>query len=580
MPQKTLSGATKQAGGRKVAFSGKKKKDQLRMKRQKKAGLPISPAGDDASEGEPELLGHRVLRINDMGNPGGRNTKYALAFQQQTKEEIDETKRRVRIPYKFLGEEALYLIRDTDPLEIPRRPSWEQNWSREKLDANENKYFQEFTRKLMKAHPSLSYFELNLETWRQLWRVLEMSDILLLIADVRYPLVHIPLSLLKYIYELGKRVIIVLNKVDLVCAELTASWITFLEKEHPGVKVVPFASYAGCKTVGKRGRGKMRSPLHSCLALLTAVRSVLGQELCDKVDLSPWETKIREDCEVHVDQADDEGKLEVGEVVDQESVALFSGLQEGLFLTLGMLGHPNVGKSSLFNALMGKKVVSVSRTPGHTKHFQTIFLTKKLRLCDCPGLVFPTTHPRELQVISGSFPIAQLRTPLAAVEYVAQRIHIERILRLPKMDDDEPAWSAFEIAESWAEKRGFITAKTGRPDVNRAANHILRMVLDGRTLCVAFRPPKEENSIQPDKQLVNKILEIRDAKLKALFDMDENDGSDVDSVEFGCEGIDDEESEDDTGDHASSRKGGSSSGAGKIANRFAVLGADDEDDNE
>jgi len=33
----------------------------------------------------------------------------------------------------------------------------------------------------------LSYVELNLETWRQLWRVLEMSDIILLIADIRYP---------------------------------------------------------------------------------------------------------------------------------------------------------------------------------------------------------------------------------------------------------------------------------------------------------------------------------------------------------------------------------------------------------
>ena len=32
----------------------------------------------------------------------------------------------------------------------------------------------------------MSYFELNLETWRQLWRVLEMCDILLLIVDVRY----------------------------------------------------------------------------------------------------------------------------------------------------------------------------------------------------------------------------------------------------------------------------------------------------------------------------------------------------------------------------------------------------------
>jgi hypothetical protein len=29
--------------------------------------------------------------------------------------------------------------------------------------------------------PSISYFELNLETWRQLWRVLEKSDLLLMI---------------------------------------------------------------------------------------------------------------------------------------------------------------------------------------------------------------------------------------------------------------------------------------------------------------------------------------------------------------------------------------------------------------
>ena len=33
----------------------------------------------------------------------------------------------------------------------------------------------------------LSYFELNLETWRQLWRVLEISDIILVIVDIRYP---------------------------------------------------------------------------------------------------------------------------------------------------------------------------------------------------------------------------------------------------------------------------------------------------------------------------------------------------------------------------------------------------------
>jgi len=47
---------------------------------------------------------------------------------------------------------------------------------------------------------------------------------------------------------------------------------------------------------------------------------------------------------------------------------------------------------------VGVKVVSVSRTPGHTKHFQTIFLTRNVRLCDSPGLVFPSVVARPLQV--------------------------------------------------------------------------------------------------------------------------------------------------------------------------------------
>lgn len=42
---------------------------------------------------------------------------------------------------------------------------------------------------------------------------------------------------------------------------------------------------------------------------------------------------------------------------------------------------------------------------------------------------------------------------------------------------------------AWAIKRGFRTAKTSRPDVYRAANNILRMALDGRTVCLAFYPP-------------------------------------------------------------------------------------------
>lgn len=71
----------------------------------------------------------------------------------------------------------------------------------------------------------LSYFELNLETWRQLWRVLEMSDIVLVIVDIRYPCLMFPPSLYDYVTQsLQKDMILVLNKIDLAPAPLVLAW--------------------------------------------------------------------------------------------------------------------------------------------------------------------------------------------------------------------------------------------------------------------------------------------------------------------------------------------------------------------
>ena len=57
---------------------------------------------------------------------------------------------------------------------------------------------------------------------------------------------------------------------------------------------------------------------------------------------------------------------------------------------------------------------------GHTKHFQTINVTRSVRLCDCPGLVFPSTAPKPLQVVMGSYPISQLREMFSVLQYVAR----------------------------------------------------------------------------------------------------------------------------------------------------------------
>ncbi|NXK15487.1 GNL1 protein, partial [Herpetotheres cachinnans] len=150
-------------------------------------------------------------------------------------------------------------------------------------------------------------------------------------------------------------------------------------------------------------------------------------------------------------------------------------------------GLPNAGKSSVLNALVGRSAVSVSRAPGRTRYFQTHFLTPRVRLCDCPGLVFPSHAPPALQVLAGVYPISQLQEPYSAVGFLASRLPLPLLLQL-RPPSAATGWTAWDICEAWAEKRGYKTAKAARNDVYRAANSILRLAADGR-LRLCLRPP-------------------------------------------------------------------------------------------
>uniref|UniRef100_A0A7S1TM16 G domain-containing protein n=1 Tax=Erythrolobus australicus TaxID=1077150 RepID=A0A7S1TM16_9RHOD len=175
---------------------------------------------------------------------------------------------------------------------------------------------------------------------------------------------------------------------------------------------------------------------------------------------------------------------------------------------VGMVGYPNVGKSSTINAIMGHKRVAVSATPGKTKHFQTFVLDDELVICDCPGLVFPNFSSSRAELLcNGILPIDHLREPIAPVELLVQRIPphaLEKAYSLKLSADSahidpntfalsgeqhrNPRELAIQLLVAYASARGYMSDH-GRADIQRAARILLKDYVTGRRVWYCHAPP-------------------------------------------------------------------------------------------
>ncbi|XP_073455014.1 guanine nucleotide-binding protein-like 1 [Aquarana catesbeiana] len=611
---------------RKKPFSSKQKKKQLQDKRERKRG-PLEAGRSESNSrsqsrerreentdtSDSESFRPQVRRLNQqpqVSKPGEKDydpNRYRLQFEKDSKDEIERRKKIAQekilesVPETELEVDIMKIYRPGSVLDFPKRPAWNYDMSKETVLSQEEKSFRDYLQKIYENHNprDLSYFDHNLETWRQLWRVLEMSDIVLLITDIRHPVLHFSPALYDYVtVDLERALIVVLNKTDLAPPSLVVAWKHYFQEMFPHVHVICFTSYPrhpeeeqDPSAVFKKRR-KRRRGWNVALGpnqLLQACEVITA----GKVDLSSWREKIERDTAAlcrpgsknddrEYKESDDGDAVLAQQVTDAELGAPSTERYKDGVLTIGCVGFPNVGKSSLINGLVGRKIVSVSRTPGHTKYFQTYFLTPTVRLCDCPGLIFPSLIDKQQQLLAGIYPIAQIQEPYTSVGYLSCRVPVPRLLNLT-YPEGEHGWTAWGICDAWAEKRGYKTAKAARNDAYRAANSLLRLAVDGR-LCLCMRPPgyscrKEAWEQHPDTLEMISLMQARgrpDSRSSSGGEEEEEISSSGEEEEERDRDADEEEdAEEEEGDASQSHAKKSVKAKSADVNPYALLGEDE-----
>lgn len=401
---------------------------------------------------------------------------------------LDAQTRQVYIDTTEGDDKLKVLTEEEKVLPIPRRPQW-TGLTAEQLREEENKNFLEWRRSLASIQEDydcvVTPYEKNLEFWRQLWRVIERSDLVIQIVDSRHPLLFRSQDLEKYVKEVSglKNNLVLINKADFLTEEQRIAWAEFLTKEE-----INFAFF-----------------------------SAIAEE---ESDVESDEEKSNEGGD------DDEHDDECGDVVCQEQnitkavsktdvltpdqlVDLFRSHKrfDSEDITVGFIGYPNVGKSSTINKLLCSKKVRVSETPGKTKHFQTLILTDDITLCDCPGLVMPSIcNSKAGMVLQGILPIDQLRDHVPVITLLLTFIppHVLESkygLVLPREDGVHAQLSSEQLLTAYGTLRGFMTSG-GRPDQSRAARIILKDYVSGKLLFCEAPPGVDQEGFHQHKMEV------------------------------------------------------------------------------
>ena len=256
------------------------------------------------------------------------------------------------------------------------KPDWRESENPEEYHRLEAETFLKWKRqlnKLQNKYPNLPPFEKNLDFWRQLWKIVEISHVVVQVVDARDPLFYFSHDLSEYVKNIScdtKQNVLLLNKADFLSEEQRRHWAEYFSDSD--MKTLFFSAIESANIEESSEHPSFNTP-----------------EI-----LSPQEVL-----------------LAIKELVPADLVG-------NDMTVIGFVGYPNVGKSSVINIFMENKCLQVSATPGKTKHYQTHVLQNGgITLVDGPGLVIPNLKmDKSEMVLSGILPIDNLTETTSCIE--------------------------------------------------------------------------------------------------------------------------------------------------------------------
>mmetsp|Transcript_54559 Transcript_54559/g.132468 ORF Transcript_54559/g.132468 Transcript_54559/m.132468 type:complete len:562 (+) Transcript_54559:112-1797(+) len=279
---------------------------------------------------------------------------------------------------------------------------------------------------------------------RELKKVVDTADVILQVLDARDPpgsRIHSTLEDV-ILGRADKRMVLVLNKIDLVPKDVVSQWLTVLRRFHPTIAI----------KAGKEGmsRGKDKSNDEEAA---TSSTSAVGMD----------------------------GLLQL---LKNYARTGGTGGKSKTTIVVGVIGYPNVGKSSIINALKRSRAVGVSPRPGFTTSMQEVVLDRNVRLLDSPGVVFDDNSA----LLGNCVDAESIDDPIPPVDALLKRCDPQSLMmtyNIPAFPPGNTMMFLSMVAKSYGR-----VLKGGIPDKVGAARAVLKDWNQGKIPYYTV-PPKD-----------------------------------------------------------------------------------------